>query len=220
MGDSTMAINILQKVLAMRRNIFGDDHLDVSSTLTYHGTIYCRQSQISNAMKLFAKSLRIRQAKLGKNHRDISFTMYNIGLCQQLQGDLAEAVDCFTETLGIEKNVLGEDHKDVSITMFKLGEVFKAKGDLNQALINFQGALAIECNTLEQEDPAAIARTLNEIGNIHLTRGDVVPMMEAFQEASRIFLQAGLTTTSVAVSGELYHFGITCPNAAPAAPAA
>jgi len=65
--------------------------------------------------------------------------------------------------------------------------------------------------------PTAITRTLNEIGNIHLTRGDVVPMIEAFQEASRIFLQAGLTTTSVAVSGELYHFGITCPNAAPAA---
>ena len=58
---------------------------------------------------------------------------------------------------------------------------------------------------------------LNEIGNIHLARGDVVPMMDAFQEASGIFCQAGLTTAGVAVSGELYHFGITFPNAAPAA---
>ena len=144
--------------------------------------------------------------------------MYNIGLCYQLQGNFAKAVDCFEETLRVEKFVLGEDHKDVSISLFKLGEVYKASGDLDQAMRNFQNALRIErSNTLEQEDSAAIARTLNEIGNIHLARGDVVEMMEAFQEASRIFLQAGLTTTSAAVSGEMYHFGITCPNAAPAA---
>ena len=103
------------------------------------------------------------------------------------------------------------------MTLFKLGEVYKTKGDLDQAMTSFRDALAIERNKLEQEDPAAIARTLNEIGNIHLARGDVVPMMEAFVEASRVFRQTGLSPQSVAVSGELYHFGITCPNAAPAA---
>merc|ERR1712176_1079922 len=105
-----------------------------------------------------------------------------------------------------------------SMTLYKLGEVYKAKGDLEQALKSFHDALTIERKTNDQEeDPAAIARTINEIGNIHLARGDVVPMMEAFGEASRIFRQAGLNPESVAVSGELYHFGITCPNAAPAA---
>ena len=103
------------------------------------------------------------------------------------------------------------------MTLFKLGEVYKAKRDLNQAMNSFQDALIIERNTLNRDDPAAIARTLNEIGNIHLARGDVVLMMEAFEEASRIFRQAGLSPQSVAVSGALYHFGITCPNAAPAA---
>merc|ERR1712078_154738 len=190
---------------------------DVGSTLTYLGTIYYRKSMIVAALKLFTESLEIRRAKLGKNHRDVSFTMYNIGLCHQLQGNLQEAI-CFQETLRIEKFVLGEDHKDVSMTSFKLGEVYKAKGDMDLALVSFNNALKIERKNAEQdEDPAAIARTMNEIGNIHLARGDVVPMMEAFGEATRIFQQAGLSPESVAVSGELYHFGITCPNAAPAA---
>ena len=216
-GNTEMAIKILQKALMIRRATIGSDHLDVGSTLTYLGTIFYRKSMITTALKLFAESLRIRRNKLGKDHRDVSFTMYNIGLCHQLQGNLQEAIDCFQETLRIEKHVLGDDHKDVSMTLFKLGEVYKAKGDFDRALESFREALAIERKTPDQEDPAAIARTINEIGNIHLIQGDVVLMMEAFGEALRIFQQAGLTSESVAVSGELYHFGITCPNAAPAA---
>jgi hypothetical protein len=88
---------------------------------------------------------------------------------------------------------------------------------MNQALDSFQQALTIERESVEKEDPAAVARTLNEIGNIHLARGDVVPMMEAFEEAARIFRSAGLSPQSVSVSGQLYHFGISCPSAAPAA---
>ena len=68
-----------------------------------------------------------------------------------------------------------------------------------------------------ESDPATIARTLNEIGNIYLSRGDVIPMMEAFNEASRIYRSAGLSANNVTVSGQLYAFDISCPEAAPAA---
>merc|ERR1711865_1200570 len=44
MGDSTMAVKVLQKVLVMKRNVLGEDHLDVSSTLTYLGTILYRKA--------------------------------------------------------------------------------------------------------------------------------------------------------------------------------
>ena len=103
------------------------------------------------------------------------------------------------------------------MTMYKLGEVYKAHGDLKDALACFSEALSIERDTVRREDPATVARTLNEIGNIHLALGDVVPMMEAFNEAARIFREAGLSLQSVTVSGQLYAFGISCPSAAPAA---
>ena len=168
-------------------------------------------------MQLFVESLRIRREKLGKDHRDVSFTLYNLGLCHQLQGSYKEAIECYRETLRVEKLVLGATHRDVSMTMYKLGEAYKANAQLDKALSSFEGALSIERNTIGQEDPATVARTLNEIGNIHLARGDVIPMMEAFNEAARIFRRAGLSPQSVAVSGQLYAFGISCPSAAPAA---
>ena len=77
--------------------------------------------------------------------------------------------------------------------------------------------MRIERNTILPDDPATVARTLNEIGNIHLARGDVIPMMEAFNEAARIFRDSGLSANSLSVSGQLYAFDISCPEAAPAA---
>jgi tetratricopeptide (TPR) repeat protein len=217
-GDSSMALKQLQQALVLRRTVLGDDHLDVAATLTYLGTILYRKSMVSTAMQLLMESLRIRQDQLGRDHRDVSFTMYNVGLCHQLQGDYEEAIECFCETLRVEKLVLGDDHRDVSMTMYKLGEAYKAHGDLIKALESFQTALSIEKETIGLEDPATIARTWNEIGNIHLLRGDIVPMMEALSEAARIFRRTGLSQSSLAVAHQqLYAFDISCPSAAPAA---
>ena len=103
------------------------------------------------------------------------------------------------------------------MTLFKLGEAYKAQNDLDRALGYFQEALSIERKAAEGGDVGTIAKMLNEIGNIHLAQGNVIPMMEALNEASRIYRNAGLSPSSLTVDGQLYNFDIPCPNAAPAA---
>jgi tetratricopeptide (TPR) repeat protein len=215
-GESGLALKRLQEALVMRRVVQGDDHLDVSATLTYIGTIFYRRNMVTNAMQLFTESLRIRHTKLGRDHRDVSFTLYNIGLCHQLQGNYKEALECFSETLRVEKLVLKCTHRDVSLTLFKLGEVYKAQGDIDSALENFENALDMERQLNGKDDPSTIARTLTEIGNIHLEKGNTTEMMDAFNEAARVFRRAGLSVSSVTVSGlRLYAAGFA--SAAPAA---
>ena len=216
-GDTSKALRFLQDALVLRRKVLDKNDLDLSSTLTYLGTILYRRNMLSLAMEIFQESLQIRTFVHGPDHRDVAFTMYNCGLVHQQTGAYAEAIDCYKETLRVEKLVLGDEHRDVAMTLFKLGEVYKAEGDEENALQSFQSALAIERKTVGESDPATIARTLNEIGNIHLSRGDVIPMMEAFNEASRIYRSAGLSAHNVNVSGQLYAFDISCPEAAPAA---
>mmetsp|Transcript_4565 Transcript_4565/g.10310 ORF Transcript_4565/g.10310 Transcript_4565/m.10310 type:complete len:303 (+) Transcript_4565:2439-3347(+) len=228
-GETCLSLHYLQDALLMRRRLLGNDHLDVSATLVYIGTIMYRKSDFSVAIELFSESLRIRQAALGKDHRDVAFVLYNIALINQQRGCYEEAIESYSETLRIEKLVLGEAHRDVSMTLFKLGEVNKAAGDLDEALKCFQNSLAVERSLSSSvnnasvppaavgPDHAAMARALNEIGNIHLARSEVVPMMEAFNEASRMYRAAGLNPNNVAVSGHLYALEIACPEAAPAA---
>ena len=192
----------------MRRRLLGNDHLDVSATLVYIGTILYRKSVFSVAIELFSESLRIRKTALGNDHRDVAFVLYNIALVHQQRGCHDEAIESYSETLRIEKLVLGENHRDVSMTLFKLGEVHKAAGALEEALKCFQNSLAVERSlpsssannasvppkTVDSSqrrpqqqpttgpDHAAMARALNEIENIHLARGDVVPIMQAFNK--------------------------------------
>jgi len=245
-GDTCLSLHYLQDALLMRRRLVGSEHLDVSATLVYIGTILYRKSVSSVAMELFSESLRIRKAALGDDHRDVAFVLYNIALVHQQRGCHEEAIESYSETLRIEKLVLGKNHRDVSMTLFKLGEVNKAAGDLEEALKCFKDSLAVERSlsssssspaisanvnrtaadaghryqqqaTSGGSDPAAMARALNEIGNLHLARGDVVPMMQAFNEASRLYRTAGLSPNNVIVSGALYALEVSCPAAAPAA---
>ena len=202
-GQSSRALKVLQEALVMRRSVLGDDHLDVAATLTYLGTIFYRRSMISAALQLFTESLRIRKEKLGRNDRDVSFTLYNVGLCHLLQGENKSAISCFEETLQIETDLLGRKHKDVALTLFKLGEAHKADGDLDAALMCFKKALEIERKVIGKDDPATVARTLNEIGNVFLAKGNVSEMMVHFIESARVFRSAGLAAHAVNVSPAL-----------------
>ena len=158
--------------------------------------------------------------------------MYNIALVHQQCGSYEEAIESYSETLRVERLVLGETHRDIAMTLFKLGEVHKVAGDLEEALKYFENSLAVErslssspsssTDTMSSEeeqspDYAAMARALNEIGNIHLALENVVEMMEAFNEASRLYRTAGLSSHNVVVSEHLYALEISCPEAAPAA---
>jgi len=216
-GDTDAALRYLQEALLMRRVALGEDHMDVTPTLTTIGIIFSRGNKLSLAMELLNESLRIRRLKLGKDNRDVAFTLYNIALIHQKQGTLTEAINCLTEVLRIEKNVLGEDHKDVAITLFKLGETFKKHNDLDRALLFFQDALKVERKVMLENDPITVARTLTEIGNIHLSKGQTFPMMEAFSEAARIYQASSMSPNNVFVSKHLYSFDLSCPRGAPAA---
>ena len=101
--------------------------------------------------------------------------------------------------------------------LFKLREAYKADGDLNAALDSFLRALRVE-RRLRQDslsaatsesgnavDPASMACTFNEIGNVYMTQGRVDEIMDAFIELARRKRRAGLSMYSGAL--KLYAKG-------------
>ena len=216
-GDTDTALKYLQEALLMRRVDLGDKHIDVAPTLTTIGIIFSRINNLVIAMDLLNEALSIRLTTLGRDHRDVAFTMYNIALINQKQGSLNEAISCLSEVLRIEKKVLGNEHKDVAITLFKLGETFKRHNDLDRALFYYKDALELERKVVQENDPLTVAKTLTEIGNIYLSRGQTALMMEAFNEAARIYQSSSLSPQDVAVSTRLYAIDLVCPRGAPAA---
>ena len=216
-GDSGSALKYLQEALLMRRVALGGEHIDCTPILTTIGIIFFRNHKLNLALDVLNESLNIRLTILGKDHRDVAFTLYNIALTHQKQGSLTEAISCFMEVLRVERSVLGNEHKDVAITLFKLAETYKRGNDLDRALIYYQDALKIERKVMRDNEPLTIARTLTEIGNIHLSRGQRTLMMEAFNEAARIYQSSSMSPHHVAVARRLYAIDLVCPRGAPAA---
>ena len=70
---------------------------------------------------------------------------------------------------------------------------------------------------MAEEDPITIARTLTEIGNIHLSKGETSLMMETFVEAGRIYQSSSLGPDNVIVEGHQYPFEVVFPKTASAA---
>jgi len=76
--------------------------------------------------------------------------------------------------------------------------------------------------TIEQahfgKDHPTCARTLNEIGNIELQRGNITNMMRCYEEALRIYRKAGVSDDQLVIFGmKLWRFEEVQPRAAGAA---
>lgn len=228
-GDSLLALDYLQKSLSMKRRLVGgNQNVDISETLVYIATILTRKRECQAAMGLLTEALHIRESALGRYHGDVALVLYNIGLIHQQCGRYEAAIESYAHTLCIEKEVLGERCLDVAMTLLKLGESQKAAGNLDYALRNFEESVSIlrglfdtgiERGRLSSQDfVALLARTLNEIGNIHHALGDTASMMEVLNEASRLYRRAGLNSNNVAVDGgQLHILDFRFPEGAPAA---
>ena len=225
--NTSLALKYVEESLSMKRRLVGNDHIDVSSTLVYIAAILSRRKKFAEAMELLSEALQIRESALGRNNRDVAFVLYNMGLIHQQRGRHDAAIVSYSDTLRIEKAVLGETHRDVAMTLFKLGEAHKAAASLDAALKSFEESVSIlrgasditDGEMPRRADQASIARTLNEIGNIHLALGDTAAMMENLNEASRLYRQAGLNPNNVVViDGHLFELDFPkVPECAPAA---
>lgn len=221
-GDSSLALKYLRDSLSMKRKI-ARNRVDLSATLVYIATILSRRRDFPGAMECLTEALQIRESALGRNCRDVAFVLYNIGLIHQQGGRYEAAIESYKDTLLIEKAVLGERHRDIALTLLKLGEANLKHSNFDAALKYFEEYMSIMSeisergDTPSRSDQASMARTLNEIGNIYLARGDTRSMMEALNEASRLFRQAGLSPNNVVVNGGHLFALDLLPEAAPAA---
>lgn len=189
--------------------------LDITPSMIALAIILTSLNELTTAMDLLKEAFSVRCRELGPDHKDVAFTLYYIAIIHQKKGSFSEAVTLFKEVLRIQQEVLGKEHKNVVYTLLKLGWIFKEIHDFDRALPYFLEALQIQRNLFDVLRPQAIARTLIEVGHIHLAQGRVSSMMESFSEAERTYPKVFWTSRSYEQSYYLYRFPFS--NGAPTA---
>ena len=217
-GDYHGALEVNQECLSIRREAKGDQDEDVAQSLVHIALVLIKMDAAKMALELLTEAYRIRRSldNPGQQQSE-AFILYNIALIYQHQGSHETALRYYLETARVEKEALGEGHRDLSITKFNIAQCFYSLGYLGLAVKQFHEALVIERSHFGSKHPTC-ARTLNEIGNIELQRGNLEGMMACYSEALAIYREAGIRDDQLVVFGRnLWRFEVVHPRAAGAA---
>jgi tetratricopeptide (TPR) repeat protein len=153
-GRYAEAQPLLEKALAMRRKVLGEDHPDTATSYNNLAYDLDAQGKYAEAQPLFEKALAINKKALGESHPDTAAFYNNLASNLRAQGKSAEAQPLHEKALAIRRKALGEDHSDTAASYNSLALDLHAQGMYGEAQPLFEKALAIRRKALGEDHPA------------------------------------------------------------------
>ncbi|TVQ15794.1 MAG: tetratricopeptide repeat protein, partial [Leptolyngbya sp. DLM2.Bin27] len=92
------------------KQLLGEAHPDVASSLNNLALLYKSQGRYSEAEPLLQQALALRKQLLGETHPDVAGSLFNLGALRYDQGHLEEAKSLLLEALLIYEAKLGPAH--------------------------------------------------------------------------------------------------------------
>lgn len=166
LGDYDLSHKHAQTALTLRRQAFGDDHLDTLKSMATLGNSHFGLGNYADAQKLLETSL----AKLEDNRRVeqklILEVRSNLAVSLHARGRYLEAEKLFSVTLEEKRKQLGDQDPSTLITMTNLAATLNALGRHTQAKDLGERTFMIKRKKLGSDHPS----TLKSMGALANTR--------------------------------------------------
>jgi tetratricopeptide (TPR) repeat protein/tRNA A-37 threonylcarbamoyl transferase component Bud32 len=133
LAEYTNAEAMHRQALTLRRQLFGDQHRDVASSLNNLGNSLEGQGRFREAESVLRQALSVRQKVLGAQHLDTAGTLNNLGTVLWGEAKYSEAEAFYRQALAIKRACLGEDDPDVAGTLNNLGSLLREEGKVEEA---------------------------------------------------------------------------------------
>ncbi|MFM7881683.1 MAG: tetratricopeptide repeat protein, partial [Microcystis panniformis] len=98
-----------------RKQLLGDNHPDVATSLNNLALLYSSQGRYTEAEPLYLQALDLRKQLLGDNHPHVATSLNNLAELYRSQGRYTEAEPLYLEALAIAEQALGENHPNTII---------------------------------------------------------------------------------------------------------
>src|SRR5262245_15281803 len=199
------------KKLAVERELLGERHEDVFTTLLELAELYEIGEDFATARKVREEVLALRRRDHGDHdwrvadareyladldrmvrmdaaqrrqfHKATTLTGRVVQLMQQ--GRAREAVPLAEEALALRRATLGERHRLCATSLINLAAQYQAVGDYPKALAHYEQARALLRDTLGTEHPH-YAACLNGLGLVYRNLGDFDRALPLYEEAVRL----------------------------------
>lgn len=174
LGRYEAAEPLLTQALALRRQVFGPDSLEVAESLEHLAQLRNERSDMVGAETHLRQALAIRRRRQGDDHIVVARTLNKLGETLVNKGavpqDAPEIEAVHREALDIARRVEGPGGLTVAETLFALAQFHRAAGDYQKAESLFLEGLAIERKTLGDRDPR-FHRDQTRLGDIMIDAG-------------------------------------------------
>ena len=169
-GRSGDAETLYQELLADRRRVQGDDHLDTLGTRHDLAAALGVRGRYGEAEQLYRQLLADDDRLRGPDHRETLAARYNLARMIGLQGRYAEAAELSRQVLDVQRRVLGPDHPDCLASRQNLARLAGKAGRYAQAEQLYRQVLADRRRILGDDHPDTLA-TRHRLAQIVGQRG-------------------------------------------------
>jgi tetratricopeptide (TPR) repeat protein len=183
-GDFTRARVCLERAVAIRRKVFGEEHEITARSLTELGGILYDQDDLDAAHSCYKQALAIQEKLLG-DHPDTAMTLNHIGFLLQCKDELDAARPYHERALAIRYKVLGDEHPLIAQSLCNLAYLDYRKNNFGTAQTYLEKALHVKQKALGH-DHFETAQILTYLGELMQTQGDLSSAQKTFMEVLSI----------------------------------
>ncbi len=153
MGQYEKAQPLLERGLALRQQVFGEEHEDVAQSLENLAVQQKRLGDYAAADSLFRIVLAMRRQVLGDDHLSISRTLSDLGTMLSQQGQHAEAEAMAREGLAMRHRVAPDDHVEIALALNELSGTLWEQGKPAEAEPLLREAYELYRQELDEDHP-------------------------------------------------------------------
>jgi tetratricopeptide (TPR) repeat protein len=184
-GETKKALELAEKVLAIRRELFGERHPDVATSLNNVASYTDALGDPKKALELAEKALAIRRELFGERHPHVATSLNNVASYTGALGDPKKALELAEKALAIQRELFGERHPHVANSLNNVASYTNALGDPKKALELAEKALAIQRELFGERHPD-VATSLNNVASYTNALGDPKKALELAEKALAI----------------------------------
>ena len=185
MEDPNANQQMLQKVLAIKEQHFGEHHLEVAFTLNNLATNYSKLGDHRKQKELLERALKIFQEHFGEEHFTVARTLGNLGIAYRNLGEYEKVKDVLERALTIKEQHFEQDPWEVARTLTSLGNVYKELRKYDKAKEVLERVLKIQEQHYGQ-DNFEVAIALGNLGAAYAMLGDHDKAKDMFERAVNI----------------------------------
>ena len=185
LGNYAEAIELVTKELDICEKLYGKEHPNYASSLSYLANYYSDMGNYAEAIRLGTEAMNIVEKVYGTEHPDYASSLNNLASYYSDMGNYAEAIRLFTEALNIREKVLGKENPSYATSLNNLANYNYSLGNYAEAIRLGTEATNIYEKVYGKEHPD-YATSLNNLANYNYSLGNYEEAIRLGSEALNI----------------------------------